>query len=37
MEAEYNAISQSMRDIISIIEILKEIMLEVLNETFKPE
>jgi hypothetical protein len=37
MEAEYIALSQSMRDLIPIREILKEIMLEVLNEKFKPE
>jgi hypothetical protein len=30
-------LSLTMRDLISIREILKEIMLEVLNETFKPE
>jgi hypothetical protein len=37
MEAEYIDLSQSMRDLIPIREILKEIMLEVLNEKFKPE
>jgi hypothetical protein len=37
MEAEYIALSQSMRDFIPIREILKEIMLEVLDKTFKPE
>jgi hypothetical protein len=31
MEAEYIALSQSMRDLIPIREILKEIMLEVLD------
>jgi hypothetical protein len=37
MEAEYIALSQSMRDLISIREILKEIMLEVFDDIFKPE
>jgi hypothetical protein len=37
MEAEYIALSQSMRDIIPTREILKEIMLEVLNDKFKSE
>jgi hypothetical protein len=37
MEAEHIYLSQSMRDLITIREILKEIMLEVLNEKFKPE
>jgi hypothetical protein len=37
MEAEYISLSQSMRDLITIREILKEIMLEVLNEKFKFE
>jgi hypothetical protein len=37
MEADYIGLSQSMRDIIPIREILKEIMLEVLHEKFKPE
>jgi hypothetical protein len=37
MEAEYIALYQSVRDLIPIREILKEIMLEFLNEKFKPE
>jgi hypothetical protein len=37
MEAEYNDLSQSMRDIISIQKIIMESILEILNETFKPE
>jgi hypothetical protein len=37
MEAEYIALYQSMRDLIPIREILKEIMLEVLDKKFKPE
>jgi hypothetical protein len=37
MEAEYIALSQSMRDLNPIREILKEIMLEVLDGKFKPE
>jgi hypothetical protein len=37
MEPKYISLSQSMGDIIPIREILKEIMLEVLNEKFKPE
>jgi hypothetical protein len=37
IEAEYIALSQSMRDLIPIREILREIMLKVLNEKFKPE
>jgi hypothetical protein len=37
MDAEYIALSQYMRDLIPIREILKETMLEVLNEKFKPE
>jgi hypothetical protein len=37
MEEEYIDLSQSMRDLTPIREILKEIMLEVLNEKFKPQ
>jgi hypothetical protein len=37
MEAEYISLSQSMRYLIPIREILKEIMLEILDEKFKPE
>jgi hypothetical protein len=37
IEAEYIALSQSMRYLITIRETLKEIMLEVLNEKFKPK
>jgi hypothetical protein len=37
MEADYIALSQSMRDIIPIREILKEIMLEFFNDKFNPE
>jgi hypothetical protein len=36
MEAEYIALYQSMRDLIPIREILKEIMLEIFDEKFKP-
>jgi hypothetical protein len=37
MEAKYIALYQSTRDLIPIREILKEIMLEVLDENFKSE
>jgi NH3-dependent NAD+ synthetase len=37
MEAEYTALSQSKRDLIPIRDILKEIMMEVLDDKFKPE
>jgi hypothetical protein len=37
MEAEYIALSQYMRDLITIREILKEIMLEIFDDKFKPE
>jgi hypothetical protein len=37
MKAQYIALYQSMRDLIPIREILKEIMLEALNKKLKPE
>jgi peroxiredoxin len=37
MEAEYISLSQSMRDLIPVIKVLKEIMLVVFDKKFTPE